>query len=313
MEKLFRICKIVHRLTIGVAFMTILLPIVFWSKIPDQIPSHFGVSGRADAWSDKTSLILIVFVVLFLLGMMCIVEYYLRASGTSENSSEAEKRECITAYPVIVFMNLFLQLMFVYMMYCSAASRNLGVLFLPVSLIAVFSPLVLFFIFRNRGINKEDEKSKKTYYHERERQEEGECYRTGCGLGIIVIPAMVSPTGIAVYEWLQNGEMDWFTFCLGIGLSIFFIPCFFIKYILYTDHLLIDCMFLGKERIPYKGITNIKPTYNPLSSAAMSLKRVQIDYRINGRHEMALISPIRREEFIRKVKAKKEELEHETT
>jgi uncharacterized membrane protein len=39
----------------------IVLPYVYlaivWNKIPDQVPTHFNITGNADAWSGKTSLI----------------------------------------------------------------------------------------------------------------------------------------------------------------------------------------------------------------------------------------------------------------
>ena len=38
-----------------------------------------------------------------------------------------------------------------------------------------------------------------------------------------------------------------------------------------------------------------------MSSAAMSLRRIQIDYTVNGRHEIMLISPVKRDEFLREV------------
>ena len=46
-------------------------------------------------------------------------------------------------------------------------------------------------------------------------------------------------------------------------------------------------------------------THNPLASAALSLDRLQIDYVINGRHDMVLISPVRKKEFIAKVQERR--------
>ena len=45
----------------------------------------------------------------------------------------------------------------------------------------------------------------------------------------------------------------------------------------------------------------MKETHNPLSSAALSLDRIQIDYAENGYHQMVLISPVRKKEFMKKV------------
>ena len=42
-----------------VALIGLLLPIIYiaalWSKIPDIVPTHFGISGQANAWGNKGS------------------------------------------------------------------------------------------------------------------------------------------------------------------------------------------------------------------------------------------------------------------
>lgn len=305
-EKILKICKIVHWVTVLVAVITIVLPFVFWSKIPDRIPTHFNGAGAADAWSGKNSLILLPVVILFLLGMMCIVEYFLKAGGTSPNASDSEKQNLRTVYPMIVFMNLFMQLMFSYIQFCSAACKNLGVWFMPFFLILIFSPLACLFWGRRdkNGEWKDEKRTRKQHFIEHEKQEKGECYWTRPGVGIFLLPMMIWMGEMTISRWMKNGRPDWtmlLTSILVIGICG---PLFFIRYTLYKEHMVIDCALFGKERIPYKDITGIKPTYNPISSAALSIKRIQIDYAKNGRHEMALISPVKRDEFIRKVKEK---------
>ena len=65
----------------------------------------------------------------------------------------------------------------------------------------------------------------------------------------------------------------------------------------------------GKVRIPYQGIVNMKETHNPISSAAPSLDRIQIDYVIQGRHDMILISPKRKRRFMERVEEKRRKSE----
>ncbi|MDO9478112.1 MAG: PH domain-containing protein [Pseudohongiella sp.] len=50
-----------------------------------------------------------------------------------------------------------------------------------------------------------------------------------------------------------------------------------------------------KWRVPIKQITSITPTSSPLSSPALSLDRLRIDY---GRGESIMISPKNKEQFI---------------
>ena len=84
-------------------------------------------------------------------------------------------------------------------------------------------------------------------------------------------------------------------------ILLIFIPLVFMRYTLYNDYILVQCYIFGTERIPYDSITNINKTWNPLSSASLSLRRIQIDYTVNGRHEIMLISPIKRDQFLREV------------
>ena len=74
------------------------------------------------------------------------------------------------------------------------------------------------------------------------------------------------------------------------------IPC---RYRLLADHLLIQSG-LVRYRIPYAAITGVAPSSLPWSAPALSLRRVRIDF--DGR--FALVSPVRREEFIAALEAR---------
>ncbi|KZE69333.1 hypothetical protein AWM68_03450 [Fictibacillus phosphorivorans] len=67
-------------------------------------------------------------------------------------------------------------------------------------------------------------------------------------------------------------------------------------YILDEKELVIRCGPINK-RIPYREIYSAHKTWNPLSSPALSLKRINITYQFG----MTLISPINRDEFLRQL------------
>lgn len=304
MEKKMKKYKIFHKLTIIVCFLSILLPILFWKHIPQQIPQHFGASGEADAWADKGSIILIFFFALMMLGMMCIVEYYVKASGLSKNATEAEKGNLHYIYPMVVLMDLALQLMIAYLIFCSVTARNLGKWFLPVVLTATFAPLVYYLPKSMKAGRAASDNVK--YLKQKEQETEGEVYRSKIDwwLGLILAACMVFPAYAGVKMYLEDGSISWTLLLTELFILALFIPMFNMKYVLYPDHILIIC--IGKERIPYRYITGMKETHNPLSSAALSLDRLQIDYRNDaGAHNMILISPARKKEFIEKVNKKR--------
>ena len=70
MSEKMKIFQKIQYVTVGIAFASIVLPLIFWKKIPEKIPQHYNEVGNVDIWSDKTSLILLFFVILFLLGDM---------------------------------------------------------------------------------------------------------------------------------------------------------------------------------------------------------------------------------------------------
>ena len=70
-----QVYKQLHRISLLIGALTILLPIIFWSMVPDEIPMHYNATGVVDNWSDKSSLILLFFAVLMLMGVMSIAVY----------------------------------------------------------------------------------------------------------------------------------------------------------------------------------------------------------------------------------------------
>lgn len=54
----FRFLRILLQiLCLGMLLFTALLLVVRWGTIPDKIPTHYGMSGAADAWGGKASLL----------------------------------------------------------------------------------------------------------------------------------------------------------------------------------------------------------------------------------------------------------------
>ena len=305
MDKIVAKFKIIHRLTIIISLLSVIVPILFWKHIPEQIPQHYNGLGQADAWTDKGFMILLFIFALMMLGAMSIAEYYVKSSGLSANASESDKTSLRYVYPMIVLMNFALQLMIAYMVFCCATARNLGVWFMPVVLTATFAPLA-YFLPKSMKASIETG-GKNEHLRQKEREVQGEVYRSKIDwwLGLILIGALVYPVYALVEGYIEDGEISWVLLVTEILILAIFIPIFNMKYILYPDHLLVVC--IGKERISYQNITGMKETHNPLSSAALSLDRLQIDYRLSGgRHNMILISPKRKKEFIEKVNKKRE-------
>lgn len=310
-EKRFHFYRWFQRASVILALGNVIIPLLFWNRIPSQIPMHFNFYGIIDDWSDKASLFFLFLVLLILTGGMSIAAYSLRISAASPNSSEAEKKSAHDLYPMLTILHFVLQLMFSYIIFCSITCRNLGVWFLPVILfVSLFGP-ILYLILRSGIFSKKREDSSQNdrdssqKYQEIEEEATGESYRSKIDwwLGLLLFFAFLMPLFLLIKELLKTGECSLSLLFTQILLTALFIPLFRTRYILYPEHMTIVC--IGKVRIPYRNITGIKATHNPLSSAALSLDRLQIDYQNHrGSHEMLLISPVHKQEFLHIIREK---------
>ncbi len=305
-EQNMHMLKNLHKVSLLIGALTILLPIIFWSKIPDELPMHYNAAGEVDNWSDKGSLILLFFVIALVMGVMSIAVYLVKTNMESKYSKDAEKSEMRVAYPIVILMNLVVQSMFAYIMFCCITCRPLGTLFLPIFLIATFAPLV-YLIYKCGRIQATSD-SQKAMYNAIEKTEQGVVYRTAVDwwLGLLLGGCEILMIWVAIEPILKTGEIAWGTLLMAIGFSIIIIPLFGIRYVLYEEHLLVSMSIYGKARVRYADIVEIKKTHNPLSSAAMSLDRIQIDYLEEGVHRMILISPVKTKAFIKEIESKRE-------
>jgi hypothetical protein len=90
-------------------------------------------------------------------------------------------------------------------------------------------------------------------------------------------------------------------FCLTLLLPVILIWMWLTTYYVLDESSLIIRFGPFKKVIPLNEIRSVKKTSNPLSSPALSLKRLKISY---GRYDFVLISPTDRDEFM-KILAKK--------
>ena len=296
-----KICKYLQRITLLIGIFTIILPIVFWNRIPEVIPSHYNAAGIPDQYSDKGILVFLLFMVALLMGIMSIAVYYVKQEMTSKYAKEASASQMGAAYIMLVLMNFSIQCIFAYITYCSATSNELGSFFLIFVLILVFVPIVVFVIYgyQNGKKNVSDE----SLLIQAENREEGITYRTKIDwwLGILLGGTMILMLYIVIEPLIHGEGIQLGMTIVSVITLLIVLPLFFIKYTFYSTHLLISCGIYGKERVEYHLIRQMKETKNPISSAAMSLDRLQIDYMEKGYHQTVLISPVRKKDFIERL------------
>lgn len=295
------ICKIIQWVTLAIGVLSIIISILCWSSIPETIPSHYNALGVADQYSNKGILILLLSMVAILMGIMSIATYCVRQEMVSKHAKEDGKSQANDIYVMLIFMNFAIQSMLAYIIFCSASGRALGRMFLPIMLLIVFGPIVVYVM--HRTVTGRKNLSGTILLKQMEVQEEGIAYRSKVDwwLGLLLGGAMVGTLYMALAPLFQGKGIQWSMVVTAAVTMMIVLPLFGIKYVFYSGHLTICCGMYGKERVEYGTIRQVKETRNPISSAAMSLDRLQIDYLVRGVHKTVLISPVRKKEFMNRL------------
>ena len=117
-------------------------------------------------------------------------------------------------------------------------------------------------------------------------------------IGIIIWIPMIFGlycTGYATF--IENQSLVFFAiFVFSIGFVSWI--WFGTYYVFDEESLIIRCGPI-REIVPYKKIISVKKTRNPLSSAALSLDRIEIMYG-----KITMISPVKKEDFLAELKKK---------
>lgn len=123
-------------------WVLIVLPYVYlafvWDKLPDKVPTHFSISGTADGWSDKSTL-------LWLPGGMGIVLYVLMLVIPSIDPKQRIQAMGERYYTFRLMLTLFFSFIATYLVYVSQAGTMERPGLLTASLGAMFAMLGNYF------------------------------------------------------------------------------------------------------------------------------------------------------------------------
>lgn len=74
MIKKFKGALIVTSLTM---LLPILVGLLLWDKLPEQVPSHWGINGEVDGWCSKTQAVFLMPCVMLAMHWLCVLVSYL--------------------------------------------------------------------------------------------------------------------------------------------------------------------------------------------------------------------------------------------
>ena len=123
----------------------ILCLILRWNHLPDEIPTHFGLSGQADAYGSKGSVILLPVISILIYLLMIFVEKFpelwnVPGHVTPENIGWIYGN----VKSMLVSEKFGVCFIFFYIIYCTVFCRDIGAWFLPVSMLYLAGTMIFF-------------------------------------------------------------------------------------------------------------------------------------------------------------------------
>lgn len=120
-------------------------------------------------------------------------------------------------------------------------------------------------------------------------------YKSKLGLELIIPISLIF--GYALFELIA--EKSWLGVLIMLLTILFILYTFLpINYKIEKENLNVKCTFMINENIEIKSIRKITETYNPLSSPAASIDRIEIFY---NKFDSILISPKNKKDFIQDI------------
>ena len=130
--------------------MPIFLILNYWSALPDQVPSHFGISGQPDSWSGKGTLIILPAVSVFLYALLTLVSRIPQyANYIVEITADNAERQYRLARNMISILKAEIIWVFTLINWAAIGvalerCRGLGVMFLPIFLTIIFGTIGIY-------------------------------------------------------------------------------------------------------------------------------------------------------------------------
>lgn len=131
------------------------IAIYYWGKLPQTIPTHFGLSGQADSWNDKNLFFVFMIPVLQLVMVVGFVFLYFRPQYTSMPTTmllmtlEKSKRDhaFMLIRNMLIITLIFVGVFFTYLTFAmnySALHSDVGLMpqLMIIWLVALFAWLI---------------------------------------------------------------------------------------------------------------------------------------------------------------------------
>lgn len=124
---------------------TVLYLLLLWKRLPEKIPTHYNGAGEIDGYGSRFTIWLTPVSMILMYLFISFLEKHPNwwNTGVTVTKKNSEKVYAVLKN-MIVTLKLVLVLIFGYMSIWSTTGKGLGTLFLPVTLILTFAPIIIF-------------------------------------------------------------------------------------------------------------------------------------------------------------------------
>ncbi|AXI10179.1 hypothetical protein CUC15_15105 [Oceanobacillus zhaokaii] len=128
---------------------SIILLIVVWNSLPDQIPAHYNALGEVDRWGVKWELLILPVIGVFIILLMQVFERYPETHNYSERLNLANAKQFyLNSRKMVnqlknISLIIFASIIFESISIALGWGNPLGGWFLPAALLSVFLPIII--------------------------------------------------------------------------------------------------------------------------------------------------------------------------
>lgn len=135
--------RMIEGLTIFTLIAISIYVAVMWGKLPQEVATSFGITGKIGAMGSKTSILwkLAISYSIYIVLTMIFLNPSLWGIGSIKNKKK-QQQAFLLAGDLFVFLKLILGSIMAYIIFCAINNVDLGFIFIPMS---AFLPLAIGF------------------------------------------------------------------------------------------------------------------------------------------------------------------------
>lgn len=142
--------KLIELIALIGVILLILLPVIYYNELPNEIPTHFGPDGNADAFSQKRMIwVLPIIGIIIYIGMYWLNKYPHIFNYPQKITEENASKQYQIATRAIRTLNAIISWLLAYLTYASIQTalgnqNGLSPYFAPIFMVILFASIAYF-------------------------------------------------------------------------------------------------------------------------------------------------------------------------